>query len=135
MVKTYLPTSWHRLIWIKGWISDKHFIHDSTKRPPRKVSNNTIITYLTKNKLQTRKTCLIYKPITFHSISFLQQNLWGNIVRCTNRRVSLKYYNIWMFKKILICKAKQAFQNELSRKKMWACGLSRISKATNSYKP
>uniref|UniRef100_A0A2P2MJQ2 Uncharacterized protein n=1 Tax=Rhizophora mucronata TaxID=61149 RepID=A0A2P2MJQ2_RHIMU len=56
----YLPTSGHRLIRVEWWVTHKHFIHDSTKRP----------------------------PITFHSISFLQQNFRGNIIRRSNGRIS-----------------------------------------------
>ena len=46
------------------------------------------------NKITSYDTFKVYQPITFHSISLLQQDLWGNIVRSSNSRISLQNYHI-----------------------------------------
>lgn len=36
---------------------------------------------------------LTYSPVTFHAITFLQQNLWSNVIGCTNSRISLQSHD------------------------------------------
>lgn len=112
----YLSTRCHWIVRIKRRITHKHFKHNSTKWPPipilrsyfcqDEILQNQVCIRLVKKSSFTFKYDVPQKkqkqnlnvksmnsPITLHCISFLQQNLWSNIIWSPHSRISLWKFN------------------------------------------